>query len=138
MPKLNLTRFLTAVLAVFLFTFLYEALVHGHMLMEDYRATQALWRGDAEMQNYFGAAVLSNILKSLLFAFIFTCHYEAKGLAEGARYGLYVGALLGVMQFATYAYMPIPLALAAKWLVVQIVYGVLAGTLTAAIYRKPE
>ena len=47
---MNFKRYLLATLAVFIFIFLYEFLLHGHLLLPIYKATANVWRDFAQMQ----------------------------------------------------------------------------------------
>jgi|GEM_PF-147842 len=123
-------------IATFIFIFIFEYLWHGVVLTDLYIQTSDLWRTPAEMQDYFQYAFLTQISLAVLLTFIFGKKYEKRGLMEGARFGLYAGLFIGIMQSASYAYMPVPGALAFLWLVGGILEGIGIGITISAIYKQ--
>ncbi len=134
--NVNIPRFLAIILAGFIFVFGFEFVWHGMLLMDHYEATMHLWRPKAEMQAYFPYVLATQLAFVAALAFVFTRNYEGKGLSEGLRFGLALGVLLGIGQFGMYAYMTIPLALAALWFVGAVFEVAGLGLLFALIYRK--
>ena len=57
------------------------------------------------------AMMLSQLFFSIAFVFLFSKNYEAKGVSEGARFGLYAGLLIATLDIGAYCYLPIPLSL---------------------------
>ncbi len=59
------------------------------------------------------------------------------GLGKGFRYGLYVGAMLSVMNsFGWYVLLPIPLALAFYWFLAILVEFIAAGVAAGLVYHE--
>ncbi len=136
MSSINVPRFVLSVVAVFIFMFAYEFVVHGHLMMPLYNETPQLWRPEAEMQaNLFPWGILSGVGLALVVTWLFTRHYENKGLHEGVRFGLWLGLLMGVMQFGAYNYLPISLNLALAWFAVMLVEGIGMGVVLSLTYR---
>ncbi len=133
---MNVKRYFLASLASFVFIFLFEFLFHGNILMPAYERTAHLWRSSDQMQQFMHWMLISQILKAFVVGFIFTRHYEGKGLVEGIRFGSMIGLLLGVMQFSTYAYMPIPFGLALSWFIGSFIEALGVGIILALIYKK--
>lgn len=127
--------FLLCLGAGFLFSFALDFIVHNHLLMPFYEQTASLWRPPETMARYFLWMLGHQFLFVALAAFIFTRHYERKGVPEGLRYGLLLGLLAGVMSSASYAWMPIPLSLAVCWFVLELVRGLGLGVIFALLYR---
>src|SRR5437879_8559998 len=72
------------------------------------------------------------------FALIYVKGYEKgkPGLGQGFRYGLYVGAMLCVMNgFGWYVILPIPLALAFYWFLATLVEFIVAGIAAGLVYH---
>lgn len=132
----NLPRFLAAVVAGFIFVFISDYIVHGNLLMETYQNTDHLWRMEEDMQSFMPFMMGMQFLLALLVIFIFTRHYEEKGPAEGLRYGVMIGLLMGLLPASSYAWMPIPGALALAWFADGLLKGVGLGLIAALIYRK--
>ena len=132
---MNTRRFIVASIAVFVTLQAIDWLVHGLLLAGWYAELKGLWR--AEMMDLMWVMALGSLFFSFMFVFIFTRGYEDKGIAEGARYGLYVGLLIFVSgMLGQYAMYPIPLGLALIWLAYGIVEMIIAGIVTAALYKK--
>ena len=132
---MNVKRFALAALAVFVFLqafgFLWHGLLFGHM----YEATQSVWRPTTDMNTYFPVAIAGRFVFAVVVAFIFTRHYESRGLGEGLRFGTYIGLLTGVVSFGFYPYLPIPLTLAIMWFAGNVIEGIGMGLFLALVYR---
>jgi hypothetical protein len=74
-----------------------------------------------------------------IFTFIYVKGYEKgkPGLGQGFRFGLYLGAMLSVLNgFGWYVLLPVPLALAFYWFVAILVEFVAAGVTAGLVYRE--
>lgn len=134
----NMPRFFLMVIAGFLVAFGYDFVVHGHLLMEEYQSTMALWRTPTQMEVYFPFSLMMTFVYVFVLGFIFTRNYEGKGPKEGMRFGFYLGSLVGVMQFSFYAYMPISMTLAGGWLAATIVQAMILGVVFSLIYTEGD
>ena len=77
------------------------------------------------------------LFQAFFFSFIFSKGYEGKGIAEGVRYGLYIGIWMSVgMAYATYAMIAIPYSLALQWFVYGVIEYVIYGIALALVFRK--
>ena len=132
---MNTKRYVLAAAAAFVFMFAFEFVWHGLLLNDQYAATQALWRPEADMGTHFPVAMATRLALALVIAFIFTRNYENRGLGEGARFGLLLGAFLGLTSFGIYPYLAMPFGLAAMWFVGGAIEGVGTGLVIALIYR---
>jgi hypothetical protein len=130
----NIQRYCFSFVAVFIFIFLSDYLCHEFLLAELYEKTRELWRAKDEHIMIF--IRLSELGFAAVVAFIFTRHYEDKGVMEGLRYGLYIGLLLAALKIGTYGYMPIPLVLTFSWMVLSIVNGLGVGLVLALVYKE--
>jgi hypothetical protein len=128
-------RYIIACIATWIFVFVYEWLLHGVILQPLYMETPDLWRTQADMCNHFQWLVLGQIIFVFLFGYIFTKGYEGLGIAEGARYGWWIGLLLAAPNLVMYAVQPLPPLLVIGWSVGGLIEGTLAGMVLAAIYR---
>ncbi|HUL55301.1 MAG TPA: hypothetical protein VLT83_18005 [Opitutaceae bacterium] len=123
------------VLAVFVVLAVCEAIVNLLLLSSAYAATASLWRPTAEMKIWVFYLVYAFI--AFFFTLIFSKGYEGKGIAEGLRYGFYVGMLLAVpMAYGTYAAMPIPYSLALQWFLYGLVEYLICGMVLALVFGK--
>lgn len=132
---MNTQRFIISVIAVFAFMFAYEFVVHGHLMMPMYREFQQLWRPDEAMKELMPWSLGIGLALAASISWLFTRHYEGKGLEEGARFGLYVGLIMGLVQAGAYMYLPISLNLALAWFVLYVIEGIGAGVVLSLTYK---
>ncbi len=132
----NIVRFVMSILAGFVCIFGFDFLVHGILLAETYQETVHLWRPMEEMQNYMPLTMGVQFAYAVILAFIFTRHYEGKGIVEGVRFGVMMGALVGVLQISAYAYMPISLFLGLAWSGAYLVQAIIVGIVFSLLYRS--
>ncbi len=123
-------------IAVFVIVSAFEYLVHGVLLQGLYEQTAEFWRSQEESKFIF--LLISQIWFAAVVVCIFTCKYEGKGIGEGARFGLYIGLLLGSIEIGTYCYMPIPLILTLTWVIALILKGVGSGIVLSLTYKKRD
>lgn len=133
---MNVARFVVSVIVAFVFITGFEWFVHGNLLADQYAATAHLWRPMDGHMEYFHFMLLSQLGQAFMIGYIFTRHYEAKGLQEGLRFGLYVGLLLAALALAPYAYTPIALGLAIAWMGAALIKGVGVGVVLSLLYKE--
>ena len=135
---MNTKRWLLASLAVFVVIAALEFLIHGVLLSDLYKQTASVWRPEAEMQKMMWVFWVGMLVFAPFFALIYVKGYEKgkPGLGQGFRFGLYVGAMLCVMNsFGWYVLLPIPLALSVYWFVATLVEFIAAGIAAGLVYR---
>ncbi len=132
----NIKRFALSLIAGFAFTFAYDFVVHGNLMMGLYQQTPQLWRTPEDMQAYLPFMMMFQFLTVFVTALIFTRNYEGRGVMEGVRYGLLIGLLMGIMMAAPYAWMPISGMLSFMGFVCGVVLGIGQGVIYALTYRK--
>lgn len=131
---INIPRFLGCVIAGYAFLFGFDYVVHHILLMDIYTQTMDLWRPEEEMS--FPLMIAYNVLLVAILGFIFTRNYEEKGIGEGLRFGVSMGALLALMNAASYIWMPIPLELALGWGGAGLGAAIGIGIIFSLIYKK--
>lgn len=131
---MNLQKFIYTCIAVFAVIFGLDYLVHHIVLVEMYNNTAEIWRAPDRMIMW--PMFAGQILFALIFVYLFTRNYEAKGMGEGFRYGLYIGLILAAMHIGAYAYLPVPLALVLAWIAASMVKCILLGFVAALVYRE--
>jgi hypothetical protein len=129
------------VLVVFAVIFVFEWLFHGVYMKPAYEATASMWRSPEAMQALWPICLITK----LVTAAIIVCLYKwvAKGCASGGKcykkgikFGVKIGLLLGIQQFTNYLWLPIEMDMAVKWLIGNVIMGVLIGLVLATICRK--
>lgn len=131
---MNGKRFILASIVVFVVYEITNWIVHSLILSGVYQRLQSLWRFD--MMDKMWIMYVTAFIFSFLFVYIFTKGYEGKGVAEGFRYGLYIGLLMNIVgMFNQYAVYPVPLSLTIQWFIYGMIQFIIIGIVTALIYR---
>jgi hypothetical protein len=125
-------------IAVFITAEILNFLVMGLILGPSMMSLQNVWRPD--MMSLLWIIHVTMLIGSFFFVFIFSKGYEGKGIAEGIRYGLYIGIWMSLgMAYATYATVAIPVSLAHEWFILGVVDYIIQGIVVAWIYGiKPK
>jgi hypothetical protein len=130
-------KFLIAWVVVFIVWMLGSFVVHGWLLRPDYTALGAMFRSDADQQQYIPLMLLAHVIMSGAFVWIYARGNEAKPwVAQGVRFGVAV-ALLGVIPtyLIYFVVQPMPSALVIKQIVFDGVLTVVLGLVVAWLYR---
>src|SRR5262249_4882225 len=126
---MNTKRFGLSFVVVFAFIFLFNWVLHGHVLQRLYLENRNIWRPPDEMQTYFCWLLLGQAVQAFFITLIFVKGYQNRGVAEGIRYGLLIGFLFVGAALISYATQLLPkkliLGWAAGWLVEYLLVGVL-------------
>lgn len=133
---MNIKRFLSAAIVLFVFIFGYESFVHGVMLKSLYLETPSIWRNYNQMMEYAPFNIGIMVLLSLWITFIFTRLFKEGGWSNGLRFGFYFGVLSSIQAIGAYYYLPISALLAACWFVAYLIESILGGLLIGCIYRR--
>lgn len=127
--------FLAAVAAAMVFAVL-QYVGPNVYLQPEYEETKYLWRAKQDVNLLI--VLLATVVYGFLFTFIFTKGYEARGIKEGLRFGIYATWFAAVPQFLYYyAAQPLPSSLVAKWLALSLGENMVLGAVVALIYRGP-
>jgi len=113
---------------------LFDFLYHGFLLKDIYMSTAKLWRPPSDYNMAF--MMLGEFCFAAAITLLFTRNYEGNGIEGGARFGLYLGLVLGALQIGTYAYMPIPLTLTIAWVIGMLLLSVGAGIVLSLTYKN--
>jgi hypothetical protein len=132
----NTKRYLLASLAVFVFFYFVEYLIHAVYLAGPYEAVPNLFRPEEEKSGFFVWLTVAYVILALAFAYIFTRGYQGRGIGEGARYGVLIWLVAALpASLFDYAVQPWPAKVVGTWIVAYLIEIVLAGVLLALIYR---
>ncbi len=131
---MNIKRYVLAGIAVFATFQVCDMIIHGQILMQTYASLPSLWRPD--MMSLMWVMLITGVVLSFLFVYVFVKGYEARGILEGVRYGLIIGIMMnGVGAFNQYVIYPVPFSLAIQWFAYGMIEFIIAGVVAAAIYR---
>jgi hypothetical protein len=131
---MNTKRFIIASIVIFVIYEILDFIEHGLILGSSYMSLTGIWRTD--INSVMWIMVVTALVFSFLFVYIFTKGYEGKGILEGIRYGLLIGLLMVVIDiFNQYVIYPIPFILVLQWIIYGLVRFVIYGIVAAAIYK---
>jgi|GEM_PF-1845032 len=130
----NIPRFLSATIAGAIFLYAFEYIVHVHLLMDTYQQTPQLWLSVEAMQENAAWGFVRLFALVAAIGYLYTRNHEGKGADEGVRFGLAVGAILGISMASSYLWMPISGDLAVSWLLTGIGKGLGIGVIFSLMY----
>ncbi len=112
-----------------------EYVIYSLLMGPSWAATKSLWREDMGSKWYI--YIITTLIGSFFFSFIFSKGYEGKGVAEGIRYGTYIGIWLSVgMAYGTYGMVAIPYSMALQWFIYGVIEYIIAGAVLAMVFGK--
>jgi hypothetical protein len=132
---MNTKRMIFSVIAVFIFIFASDFLIHGKLLSEMYMQTASLWRGEQEIASMRPWMLSGQFLVSLFLGLLLIRMYRGGGCSEGLNSGLLLGLLMVGPNLIMYAVAPYPFEMVLAWIVGNILQFAIAGLIVAAIYR---
>ncbi|MBY0371193.1 hypothetical protein K2X33_10940 [bacterium] len=134
--NVNVKRLILATLAVIVFFFVSNFVIHEVMLKSTYEATMTLWRDKPTMESMMIWMLVAQILIAKYGTFIFVKGYEGKGMIEGIRFGIYMGLLTTGYTLIQFVTTPIPGSLAWAWIWTGMVQWIVAGMIAACVYKR--
>ncbi|MFZ5609727.1 MAG: hypothetical protein ACOY99_08960 [Pseudomonadota bacterium] len=132
---MNIQRLVIAIVVIYFVLWGLAYLFYETLFVDQLSAFMAVFRPKAEMSAVMPWMLLGYLVQVSLFCVIFTKNYENKGVSEGVRYGLWVGALIASIDWVYGVSLPIPLAEAGLNTVLSLVMWIVAGILLALIYK---
>lgn len=119
---------------VFVLFTLLDFVIHGVLLKSEYAKMPNLFRPEEEMMIWLFIVVYAVI--AFFFTLIFSKGYENKGIAEGVRYGTYIGLMMALpMAYGTYGSMPITYSLALQWFLYGLLEFIVCGVALALVFK---
>jgi hypothetical protein len=120
-------------IVVFVLMEVVSFVVNYLLLGSTYESLNHLWRPDMESKMWIFHVLM--IIGAFFFTFIFSKGYEGKGIAEGVRYGLYIGIWMSIGKaYGTYAMIDIPYSLALQWFLYGTVEHIIYGIALALVF----
>lgn len=135
---MNWKRLWIAFLLVFVAYFATTWFIHSVILGGTYMKPdiQTLFRPEAEMSSFFWVRIVTMLVFSFFFTFIFAKGCEQKGLMEGVRYGLVIAIFyFFVTNFEQFIIYSVPYFLVWYWIVAGLVQAVILGVIAALAYK---
>lgn len=135
---MNIKRLIPDIVVAFVVLWGTDFLIHGIWMMPDYRATQSLWRPNADMGSYMGWMLGAQLLFAITFVLLWTRWADAARLTCAIGYGFLMGVFAGTWAIIMYVVIPMPCSIACKWFFAGIVQSILIALVTFFVYKpKP-
>jgi hypothetical protein len=133
-------RFVIAWLAIFIVWMVGSFIVHGVLLHDDYAKLPALFRPEAEAQQYFPLMILAHVILAGTFVWVYSRGVEAKPwLGQGIRFGFVIALLTIVPNYVIYyAVQPMPGVHVVKQIAFDGVLLLALGAVVAYLYRNAK
>ncbi|RMF71271.1 MAG: hypothetical protein D6740_06990 [Alphaproteobacteria bacterium] len=135
MSRIHWPRLVLATVVLYLVFFGLYAVTDEVVLSQLGEQMKSVMRPGIEGSVFGAYQMVAYAVMTLVFALIFTYGREGRGLAEGARYGLLMGLLLGAVDFVWTIGLPLEPMLAFLAFARDLVIFVIAGILLAFLYR---
>ena len=127
-------KFWMAFVAVFVTAVVCNMIVYNFILGNAF-SSLPVWRTDMGSLQWIYPVI--TLVGSFFFTFIFSKGYEGKGIAEGFRYGLYVGIWLSIgMSYGTFAMVAVPYGLTLEWFILGVLINIVMGIVASLVYGK--
>ena len=128
-------KVLIGFIAVYVTMAVTNMIIHMGLLSSTYHLPEVMRvmrpESDGTMWIYF----VTGLFTSFFFTLIFSKGYEGKGIAEGLRYGLYVGLLMATpIAYDSYASYPLPYSLALQWFIYGVIQYLILGVVVAMVF----
>ncbi len=133
---MNFKRYIFTTLALFIFIFLYETLVHDFILQEWYQSTNHVWRSVPEMESKIMLTLFYQLALSAWVSLIFSQFYKNGGIKSGLLFGLFFGVFGGILTSSWYIWLPVPEKLGLSWFINGIIEGLGGGYVLGLIYGQ--
>ena len=135
---MNWKRLLLAALIVLIAQFVLDYIFHVGILGSTYTAlSQAgIFSAEATISSLCWVSIITMIVFSFFFVFIFVRGYESRGIMEGVRYGIYMALFVGfVGSFNMFVWFGVPYWLTWSWIAIYFVEFIIFGIIAALIYK---
>ena len=127
-------KFWMAFIAVFVTGIILNMVVYGLVLGSAFSSLR-VWRTDMQSLQWIYPVI--TLVGSFFFTLVFSKGYEGKGIAEGIRYGLYIGIWLSIgMAYGTYAMVDVPYGMTLEWFILGVLMYIVMGVVASLVYGK--
>jgi hypothetical protein len=132
---MNLKRAFLAVIAAFVFIFLWSWLYNGVIMKDVFVQVQDLFRPRDEIRNLFHWFVIGEFGLALSFVMIYVSGFAGGGIAAGIRLGILLEILAISARCLIYATQPFPPKLLALITLGGFIEMIGTGIIVGAIYK---
>ena len=131
-------KFILAVVVCFVMLEGTGFLIHGVWLQPIYQQFQDSWREQAQMEQKMWIMWVSDLLFTIMFAYVYTRGMENKPwLGQGIRYGITIALLMTIpVTLGNYVVFRVPYTLALTWMAVGAAQLIVVGVIVAFFLKK--
>jgi len=135
---MNWKKFISAFIVVFLIFYFSDWIIHAMILAGAYApmVESGVIRSDEAMAQYWWVMIITHLVFAFFFTFIFVKGYEGKGIAEGIRYGIYIGFLwVFYNAYTNFTVYTIQYSIVWPWIIFGFIQTILMGIAATLIYK---
>jgi hypothetical protein len=133
---MNTKRLFGAFIAAFIFTFLFEWLLHGVILRGNEAALpQGLARTPADFQSHFPWVVVGEAIMIFIFTMIYARGFAAGSVRAGVGLGIMFGMIYTGANLISYGAQPFPGDLITWYSIAGLIEYVGVGAIVGTIYK---
>ena len=132
-------KFLISVASVFTFTYIVDFFLHNSFLKSAYQSTANIWRPESEMLTLLHLSVIVHLIFAIIVMQFFRDFVFSKKkhlLHDSLGAGLLIGEMVGLIQLASYIFIPVPPVIAISWFTGRVIQCVGAGYILYLIDQK--
>lgn len=132
-------KFFISIASVFAFTYIVDFFLNNSFLKSAYQATSHLWRPESEMSSLLHLCVIVHLIFAIIIVQFFRDFVFPKktdSLHDSLGAGLLIGEMVGLIQLASYIYIPVPPVIAIGWFTGRVIQCVGAGYILYLIDKK--
>jgi hypothetical protein len=132
-------KFWISGIAALVVTMVLGGLVHGFLLMADYKALGSHMRSEDDQMAHFPYMILAHVFMGFAAAWVYRqgVKPDVPWLSQGVRFGIAIAALMTVPMFLIYyAVQPLPGMLVVKQIIFDTVCWLITGIVLAFINKK--
>jgi len=138
---MNIKKFRIAFIVIFIVYEVTNFVIHAAILGSTYMSegVKEVFRPQEALEATQWIRIVTEVVWTFFFTFIFVKGYENKGIVEGIKYGIYIGLFYSfVWAYQSYWMYPFPYSLMFQWFIFGLIQCVLLGVVAALIYKpKP-
>ena len=135
---MNIPRLILAIIVGYAVLFGTDFLIHNLWMGPDYKATETLWRPEAEMTTHMLWMLGAQFLTVLTLNLLWTRWAETARLGCAIGFGFLMGAFSGAWAIVSYVILPMPGSIAAKWFFAGIAQCILLSVVAFFVYKPAQ
>ncbi len=129
-------RLALSTVAIFVWVFVSDMIIHGKILGHAYKDTASLWRPEMEMKSYMPFLFVSQLIVSLAVSLLFGMGYAGAGKKGVWRLGAILSGFGIAQALMQYAVSPISQTIAIGWAVAAPVQAIVAVMIGSWVFSK--